>query len=498
MSVADIKDTTHRFSDVADEPCIMLAPVEGFSRKSLVSLEEATAPLHNIVPRIALHVHSAKERAKERAGNPANDLSIDESASIALYTMEWEPYVESLYYILNNTLRAEDRQGLKPWFLYLKLVVTALSCLPSVSLTIYRGVKSEIEGENEKYQIGRDIIWWGFSSCSKNRNISEKDQFLGENGEGTLFIIECMKGKDISGHSFYRKEKEVLLLPATKVQVIKRERRENGQRVIRLKEIEEPFNLLEIASTSDEIKAFRQKAASSQTKTLLKTPMLVPDDRYFNSKLSEYIARCKPHSEVYLIGKHFNENDMEIVVQQLMIEKQCRELFLRESGITSRGAIIIAEALPHNNTLERLFMSYNSIGDTGTKALAESLSRNATLKHLCLGYNGITDDGVDYLADALESNKTLTHLWLPSNKISDRGLKRLAEVLTTKNKTLQVLSLEWNKFSSDSSVDMLVGMLNNNKTLTTLNLNSCKLSRSAITKLKTVAKTKKNFDLAIH
>jgi hypothetical protein len=477
----------------------MLAPIEGFNKQPLVSLEEATAPLQKIVPRIDKYVYSVKTRVKERSGNPADGLSVDESASIGLYTIEWTPYTESLYYILNSTLRTEDRQRLKPWFLYLKLILTALSRLPSVSSTVYRGVKSEIDGDmHEKYKVGKDIIWWGFSSCSKKRSISEKDQFIGEDGKGTLFILECIKGKDVSKHSFYGKEKEILLLPSTTLRVINRDYQENGPQIIHLKEIKPSHILLESVSSEDEIEALKQIPVSSQPKPPLKPPMVVRDDRYYNAKLSEYIARCKPRSEVYLIGRHFNENDMEIVVQQLMIEKQCRELFLRESGITSQGAIIIAQALFDNTTLERLFMSYNNIGDKGAEAIAESLTKNVTLKHLCLGYNGITDEGVINLANALETNKTLTDLWLPSNKITDRGLKRLAEVLTNKNKTLQVLSLEWNKFSSDSTVDILLGMLHNNKTLTSLNLNSCKLSRSAITQLKTAAKSKKNFELAIH
>jgi hypothetical protein len=100
MSVNDIKDTTHRFADVAGEPCIMLAPIEGFNKKRLVTLEEACEPLTTIVPRINTYAYVAKKRAK----NPANGLSIDESASIALYEMEWEPYTDSLYYILNITL----------------------------------------------------------------------------------------------------------------------------------------------------------------------------------------------------------------------------------------------------------------------------------------------------------------------------------------------------------------------------------------------------------
>ncbi|CAF3976337.1 unnamed protein product, partial [Rotaria sordida] len=85
--------------------------------------------------------------AKERAKNPADDLSVDESASIALYTMEWEPHTNSLYYILNSALRGEDRANLKPWFLYLKLFITALSRLPSLNLSIYRGVKGIVASE---------------------------------------------------------------------------------------------------------------------------------------------------------------------------------------------------------------------------------------------------------------------------------------------------------------------------------------------------------------
>ncbi|CAF1067787.1 unnamed protein product, partial [Rotaria sordida] len=108
MSANDIQNTTHRFSDVAGEPCIMLTPIEGFNKKPLVTLEEATEPLKKIVPRISTYVYVAKERAK----NPADDLSVDESASIALYTMEWEPHTNSLYYILNSALRGEDRANL--------------------------------------------------------------------------------------------------------------------------------------------------------------------------------------------------------------------------------------------------------------------------------------------------------------------------------------------------------------------------------------------------
>jgi hypothetical protein len=495
MSVKDRKNTTHRFADVAGEPCRMLAPIEGFRKKPLVTLEEAIAELKNIVPRIDTYAHVAKERAK----NPANGLSVDESASIALYTMDWEPYTESLYCILNSTLRTEDRQSLKPWFLYLKLILTALSGLPPISHTVYRGVRTVIESQDEKYQIGKKVVWWGFSSCSDDRKVSEKEQFLGEASRGTLFIIDCINGRDIANHSYFRKENEILLLPATQFQVISNEHEQNGPHKIHLKEIKSSFILLEPVSSKEEIEAFKKPSVSGNTGPGLKSPVPEPE-RYCNPKLTEYIVKLKSHAEVFLIGKRYNENDIEIIVKQIIIEKQCRELFLRESGITSQGAMAIAEGLHGNKTLERLFISSNTIGDNGAKALAQSLSGNNNLKlrELCLGNNNITDEGVEYLANMLESNKTLTHLYLHSNSITDHGLKRLAEVITNTNKTLQVLALEWNTFSSDSSGEILAQMLNKNQSLTALNLNSCKLSKTATKHLKAAAKSKKKFELSIH
>jgi len=244
-----IRDTNivHRFSDVAGEPCTMLTPIKGFSNYPLVSLEEAVEP-------IILIVHDVKTKAfiaKEGSKNPSDDLSSDESASIALYTMEWEPYTSSLYYILNSTMRSEDREKLKPWFLYLKLILTALSHLPSIHLSIYRSLKLDIQIEYEKYQEGKDVVWWGFSSCTTNKNISQKQHFLTPSGTRTLFIIECFNGKDIGSHSYNKNDQEVLLLPATQFRVVCCDRRRDDLHKIYLKEVEPQSVLLEpVFSTS--------------------------------------------------------------------------------------------------------------------------------------------------------------------------------------------------------------------------------------------------------
>jgi hypothetical protein len=116
-------------------------PIEGYENKPLVSIEEAIAPLDKIVHDIQRKAWIAKRKCRKP---PADGLSIDESASIILYTMEWAPEDRCLYAALNTILRAEDRQKLKPWFLYLKLFLTGLSRLPSTNRTVYRGVKENL------------------------------------------------------------------------------------------------------------------------------------------------------------------------------------------------------------------------------------------------------------------------------------------------------------------------------------------------------------------
>jgi len=52
--------------------------------------------------------------SKHNCQNPEDSLTQDESASIHLYTMEWNDSQQSLYVKLNRTLRCVNRQELKP------------------------------------------------------------------------------------------------------------------------------------------------------------------------------------------------------------------------------------------------------------------------------------------------------------------------------------------------------------------------------------------------
>jgi hypothetical protein len=147
---------------------------------------------------------------------------------------------------LNATLRLENRKKLIPWFLFLKLFLTAFARLPpSNRFVVYRGIKRDMR---EDYPEGATIIWWGFSSCTSTMGVLKNEQFLGSKGTRTFFSIECTSGKDIRHHSYFQSEDEILLPPGRQFQVVSCLEQSGGLHMIQLKEIEPRYPLLEPVS----------------------------------------------------------------------------------------------------------------------------------------------------------------------------------------------------------------------------------------------------------
>jgi hypothetical protein len=494
MAPKCVDNTTpiHRFSDIATEPHTMLMPIEGYEKMPLVTLEEAVEPLVPLVRDVQRRARIEKQRCE----NPSDNLSSDESASIALYTIEWEPSNDSLYFILNSTLRIKDRTKLKPWFLYLKLLLTALSRLPPIGgRTIYRGIKLNM---SHMYSQDKTFVWWGLSSCTTSIKVLEEQEFFGKTGTRTLFFIECHSGRDIHRHCSIENENEVLLLPAIQFKVVSCLDQDNDLHIIQLKEIEPLSPLLEPVS------GHRMPVVESPKKLLLtsfmplfKTKILSSaPEAYRNSKLEKRIAKCEPRSLIDLDRQSLTDQDMPIVVQQAVIDKQCTRLRLSDNKITAQGVAVLTEALHNNTILEGLYIFNNHMADKGVYLLTQVLSENkSALKTLSLGWNDITDEGANYLAEMLKTNRTLIELWLPWNRISDRGVQLLANALIHHNTSLQRLSLDLNKLVTDLSVNILVDVLNHNQSLTALYVRECKLSKAGKAKLHEVEKSKKNIEL---
>ncbi|CAF4387115.1 unnamed protein product [Rotaria sp. Silwood2] len=456
------------FSDFVSEPKRMLLPIKGFEDKPLVSLEKAVEPLHSLVNDIGQMVWIAKENCQK----PENCLSQDESASIMLYSMEWKPHESSFYYILNNVLRSQNRQELIPWFLYLRLVIHALSKLPASSPKIvYRGIRKDMSSEFSK---GQKFIWWGFSSCTTS--IEVLNNFLGQNGARTIFNIECQSGKSIGRHSFYEKEDEFLIYPAQQFEVISSYNAGNQLHIIHIKETSPPWPL------------FPKPAQVAND----------PISSYENQQLVNRILQFRLLSFIDLEYQNLIDDDMNIIAREAIIKKKCRQLRLQGQRITSNGVSILAKTLQNNETLEILDLSKNRVCDTGVADSAQVLAlNNSALKTLSIRSASVTDVGIQHLAEMLKTNTVLTGLELSENQISDRGVELLANSLTRHNQSLIWLSLSFNWLVSDLSIDFLVRMLEQNVSLKEWYISDCNLTENGKSKLRQTEKSNVGFRLRV-
>jgi hypothetical protein len=179
----------------------------------------------------------------ETPEEPPDGLTIDESAAIRLYTMEWDGPHRSLYSMLNRTLKKADRQELRPYFKYMKLLLTALVKLPCVpQTTVWRGVTKDVSAE---FSPGTQVTWWAFSSCTNELTVLESNMYLGTSGNRTLFSVETINGRIVRAHSHFQTEDEILLLPGTHMVVQSQFSPANDLHVIHMKQVKPDEMLLE-------------------------------------------------------------------------------------------------------------------------------------------------------------------------------------------------------------------------------------------------------------
>ena len=198
----------NRFTDV-DLENKNLPAVTGYWTMPLVSLEEALKLIEPSIGELARSIKAAKKYCHFPS---EHGLTHDESAALYLYSMEAGE--NSFYLVLNTALRSENRPALRPWFSFLKLFDKALSKLPIVKDNMWRCISGNVKGKFKKDQA---FTWWSVSSCSTSLNVVQN--FLGSTNNSTLFMIEAVKGRDITGYTAFPNEHEVLLGIGTELRV---------------------------------------------------------------------------------------------------------------------------------------------------------------------------------------------------------------------------------------------------------------------------------------
>jgi hypothetical protein len=205
-----IMEENQLYTETMNNMKVDLTPIVGYAEEPLLPLVEACTPLIDIIHNLLFYVQMALE---ETPTEPPDGLTIDESAAIRLYTIEWSGPHRSLYSMLNHTLKKSDRQDLRPYFKYMKLLLTALVKLPCIPpSTIWRGMTKNVSGE---FPPDTRVTWWAFTSCTTELTVLENNVYLGSVGNRTLFSVEAINGRTVRAHSHFDTEDEVLLLPGT-------------------------------------------------------------------------------------------------------------------------------------------------------------------------------------------------------------------------------------------------------------------------------------------
>lgn len=222
---------SHRFFESNNPLRRIQPPVQDLSKVNLVGLDEAVKPLINIVPSITDIAFDMKYESREIKGN----LTIDEAAAIRLYTFEARVRDKSPYFILNQSLRSAHQEKIKPWLLYLKLILNGLQKLPVKQCRVYRVIEGDF---SEQYQVGLSFMYSSFTSCSKSSAIVDSGSLCPTDQQKTVMIINCLKGISIEGFSRATDEQEILLVPNSKFIVKRVEKKSETVREMELDELE--------------------------------------------------------------------------------------------------------------------------------------------------------------------------------------------------------------------------------------------------------------------
>lgn len=253
----------NRFADI-DLSLKRLPPVYGYRSQKLIPIEKALESIQSEIDQLPYYIKVAKQHCHFPS---EHGLTQDESAAIYIYTMEWGD--TSLYCVLNKALRSENRQALKIWFPYLKIFDTALDKLPTIKAVLWRGVNLDIGKNFTKNQL---VTWWSISSCSSSVNVIKN--FLGNDKNSTLFLIEAVNGKKISDYTQYENENEVILRMGTQLHVkCDALEQSNGSYIVHLTEVDDNSNHPVTSAMPQTQPATASPNISSSSKSLIFYPM---------------------------------------------------------------------------------------------------------------------------------------------------------------------------------------------------------------------------------
>jgi hypothetical protein len=215
-----------------------LAAISGVADAKLLPLSEAIK--HAGIKKVKAHVETSLLFAEMKLKRqPELTLTLDEIAAIHLYTQQCDVYPK-----LNEGLRDRDREVIKPFLPYLRLLLQGLRKLPSCdhNKVVFRGVKKNLTDSISKND---QFVWWALSSTSSDLQTMSNPMFCGIQGERTIFNIQVQHARNIAPFSAFASEEEIVMLPGARLKVQSLVNMGAGLVMVHLMETAEPLIMLQ-------------------------------------------------------------------------------------------------------------------------------------------------------------------------------------------------------------------------------------------------------------
>ena len=154
--------------------------------------------------------------------------------------------------------------------------------------------------------------------------------------------------------------------------------------------------------------------------------------------LSSFTGKETSVEHLYLSRNQIGDTGASLISEAVgeTATLKTRALILNGCGITSSGVEDLSRTLAQNSSLKKLDIGWNYlVGDKGISHVAEALKQNKQLKELWIGDCGMTDKGAASLATSLTVNNSLKLLHMGGYKgaLTEDGLSTIAHSLAKKS-----------------------------------------------------------------
>lgn len=199
-----------RYNGIGVSTTDPLLLIKGYEDERVGTLEEALQPFDGKITRLNDQIKEAKLKCHYPS---EHHLTHDESAALYLYLTQDEG--DTVANRLQKAWATNDREQMKPWFKYLKLLKSGLDKLPAAKVEVWQGAGYDKDVEANLQAKSVTLFTSMGLSCPSLQQV--KNDLQGNpNSKKLLVGYQSVDGKDVTGYG-PTNQKETFIWPGVKL-----------------------------------------------------------------------------------------------------------------------------------------------------------------------------------------------------------------------------------------------------------------------------------------